>query len=516
MLVGKNILANLTIWLWPLVLTIVTTRVLLRGLGTESYGVLVLVNSVTALAGFASGGLGYAVVKHLSHDMAAGDHDSARALVGTSLALTAASAVVVIVLLNGLSNPILNGLLHVSSGLVIAAHRVVILASLNLGIGLLSNVYYSMLVALQRYGALASVQLLSSTLLAVTQVGLVWLGMGIVSVAAAGLACSVLGLALLIIRVIRLDSAMMLGLKVKRQELGRLVSFGTFRTVDMLACLMLMQIDRLVVGAYLGAASIAYYSIPQSLAQQLAHMATSMTEPLFPRLSQMLATRDHEGARNLYRRGTRLLVWFISTAVGCVIVMCDLLFRFWLGAEFAARAAPIMRWLALGWGLTAVSVVGVFALNAFGLPEINAGARILQALVLLAGCVALVPRLGAIAAAYSLAGSMLLTVPLYLVYVDYRMDLRSLEVAVDLYLKPLLIGTVVLVVGAALRQVHGRVYEVGLLVTLPALSLGLALELGIISRAEREMGRALLAQAWSALYSRGLVALLRARPSGLL
>jgi O-antigen/teichoic acid export membrane protein len=316
--------------------------------------------------------------------------------------------------------------------------------------------------------------------------------------------------------VIRLDSAMILGLKVKRQELGRLVSFGTFRTVDMLACLMLMQIDRLVVGAYLGAASIAYYSIPQSLAQQLAHMATSMTEPLFPRLSQMLATHDHEGARNLYRRGTRLLVWFISTAVGCVIVMCDLLFRFWLGTEFAARAAPIMRWLALGWGLTAVSVVGIFALNAFGLPEINAGARILQAFVLLAGCVALVPRLGAIAAAYSLAGSMLLTVPLYLAYVDYRMDLRSLEVAVDLYLKPLLIGTVVLVVGAALRQIHGRVYEVGLLVTLPALSLGLALELGIISRAEREMGRALLAQAWSALYSRGLVALLRARPGGLL
>lgn len=502
MRVSKNIIANLVIWLWPLVLAVASTRVLLHGLGPEAYGVLVLVNSVAALLGFASGGVGYAVVKHLSHDMAVRNHDSARAIVGTSLALSAGAAVFAFAALNLLSSVVVHHLLHVSGPLASAAYGVVFLTSLSLGIGFIGNIYYSALIALQRYSMLASVRVLTATLLAATQIVLVYLGKGIVSLAGAMLGCTVLGLLVVLVRGFSSESEVMWRPRVSREAFRKVLSFGAFRTLDMAAMLVLMQMDRVMVGSYLGASAVAYYAIPQNLAQQVSHMATSLTEPLFPRLSEMLAKGDRETVREMFRRSTRLLVWLVATGIACGVVLADLLFRWWLGAAFAQHAAPILRWLLLGWGLYGISLVSIFALNAFGLPQINAGLHLVQALALLGGAVILIPVFGGIGAAYALTAVTFLTVPAYLVYADRRLKIESVKVLSDLYLKPFLIGAAVLAAGIALRQAQlGVLCEAGLFLFLPLLSIALALAFGTISASERQMGWTLVGQAWSGVKS---------------
>jgi O-antigen/teichoic acid export membrane protein len=444
------------------------------------------------------------VVKHVSHDIAVGDRHSARAVVGTSVALTVTTGVVAILVLNLSSAAIIKSVLRVTGLLAATAYSVVFLTSLTLGVGLVSGIYYSVLVALQRYWALAGARLVTATLLAVAQVALVRMGMGLTWLAAAGLVFGVLNLMLLVVYVAQWERALVFQPVVSKMALRKLVSFGAFRTVDMLATLMLMQIDRVIIGAQLGAAGIAFYSIPQGLAQQLSHMATSLTEPLFPRLSGMLATGDWRGVRSLYHKGTRLLAWFVITTVVCAIVLSDSVFRYWLGATFAAQAVPILRWLLVGWGTIALSLVAIFALNAFGFPEINAGVRVLQGIALVGACLVLVPKFGAVGAAYGLAGGMLLTVPLYMVYVDRKLELQSADVAVDLFAKPVLIGALVLAVGLALHQGYSSlIYDVVLLVLMPALSLGLALGAGTISRDESELGVRLLREVWGGVKAVG-------------
>jgi O-antigen/teichoic acid export membrane protein len=502
--VRGNIVASALMAIWLPLLGIFTTRELVRGLGVEGYGLLVLVNSVAALMGLAQGGLGFGVIKHLSHDLAVGDHDSARAVVGTSLAMTTGAGVVALLVLSFFSTALIDSVLHVEGDLAVSAYTIVVLTSLTIAVGLVGGIYHSVLAALQRYGALAAARLATATLLAVVQVSFLRLGLGLISVAAASLIFGVLNLVLLIVYVAKSNRTLVFRPTFSRPALKKLLAFGTFRALDVSASLMLMQIDRVIVGVYLGAAGIAYYSIPQSLAQQFSHMATSLTEPLFPRLSEMLATGDRDGVRRLFCRGTRLLCWFIITSVVCAIVMCDALFRYWLGEEFAEQAAPVMRWLLVGWGLMALSLVSIFTLNAFGSPHVNAAARAVQGAVLVSACLMLVPRVGAIGAAYGLAGGMLLTVPVCLTYVNRKLNFRSAEVVTELYGKPIVIGAVLLAVGGVLHQLRlGLAYDVGLLALLVTLSLGLALGMGTISRDERALGLTLLSEAWAV--ARGIV-----------
>jgi O-antigen/teichoic acid export membrane protein len=493
MRLAGNVLANVTSWVWPLGLAIVSTRVLLHSLGAERYGVLILIGAVVGLFGFANLGLTFALMKHLSHDGAVGDHERARRLVGTAVILSLGAAITIGALLIGLQALILDAVLGPNAEFRAEAAPVFVLTTLALGVTLVSAVYYAVVAALQRYRTLALIRVVTATTLTVAQVALAVTGQGLPTIAAANVIVAVVGLGLLLAYVARSDQRSVLAFVFDRAVLKRLLSFGAFRTLDIAATAVLMQIDRVIVGTYAGTAAATYYAIPQGITQQFSHMSTSIAEPLFPRFSALVAVGDNREAARLYLKATRLVGWFVATTVSVVTVMSQALFELWLGTDYAHRIVPLMPWLSIGWGALALSLPAIFALNARGVPQVNAALRVGQAIALVALCLVAVPALGATGAALSLAATMVATIPPYIALVTKRVAPGHLLALLVVYAKCAVVSGAVFVLGFFIRDVaQGPTSTALALLLLGSLSLGLALLMQLITNEERDSTIAVL------------------------
>jgi O-antigen/teichoic acid export membrane protein len=485
--IAGNVFANVSSWIWPLLLAIVSTRVLLHSLGAERYGVLILIGAIVGLFGFANLGLTFALMKHLSHDVAIGNLETARRLVGTAAILSIGAGAAVLLILNELQAIILHTVLGVNAELRREAEPVFRLTTLALAVSLLSSVYYAVVAALQRYRALAFIRILTATMLTVGQIVLALTGQGLVALAAANAIVAAVGLTLLLGSIARSGQRSVLPLIFDRRSLQRLLSFGAFRTVDVAATVLLMQVDRVFVGTYAGTAAATFYAIPQGIAQQLSHMSTSIAEPLFPRFSALVATGDSREAARLYLKATRLVAWFVTTTVSVVVIMAPPLFTVWLGQDYGNRIAPLMPWLSIAWGTLALSLVAIFALNARGLPQVNAAIRLVQATTLVVLCLVMVPTLGPLGAALSLVVAMGATVPPFVALVTKKVAPGHFLEVVNMYSKCAIVGGAIGILGLAIRNIaDGAVPTLLTLLLLGTVSLGLGLILQLITVEERD------------------------------
>lgn len=169
---------------------------------------------------------------------------------------------------------------------------------------------------------------------------------------------------------------------------------------------MLMQADILLLGRYLSLAAptpevanewVGVYRACQLFAFLPYQLLFSVTQILFPMLAQARA-EDDGGARvrELVARGCRIGAIVCGMLVCVVLALPGSLVKFAYTAEIASRAAPSLRWLAVGQAafamlslattilvslgkerdamlITAVALAAVVVANVVGLPRVEFG-----------------------------------------------------------------------------------------------------------------------------------------------
>ena len=73
---------------------------------------------------------------------------------------------------------------------------------------------------------------------------------------------------------------------LKKELVSSLLKFGGWVTISTAVAPLLVSVDRLAIGAYLGAAAVASYSIPFSFIARMSIIPGSLSSALFPRLAQ--------------------------------------------------------------------------------------------------------------------------------------------------------------------------------------------------------------------------------------
>jgi O-antigen/teichoic acid export membrane protein len=149
--------------------------------------------------------------------------------------------------------------------------------------------------------------------------------------------------------------------------------------------------------------------------------------------------------------------------------------------------------LAVAYGVVAVSAVAGFAADATGHPDWSAGFTVGAAAVNLFLTLLLVPRFGAIGAAYAL----LVTGALLLVSINYAVQrwlvhLPVVTVVKEVLLRPLIAGASITVYGAfAAPRVRGLGEVAGALILGGILYLALTVVLGVWNEQELKVARSM-------------------------
>jgi O-antigen/teichoic acid export membrane protein len=162
--------------------------------------------------------------------------------------------------------------------------------------------------------------------------------------------------------------------RVERAEVSALLKYGGWVSLTSLFGPMLVIVDRFAIGAVLGSAAVATYSVPFQLAQRTTVLPSALTNAMFPRMS----ANDAAARSALAQRAAIVLACVISPiTLGAVLVMEPFLHA-WVGTEIAQDASPVGRFLMIGFWANAFALVPFTRLQASGRPDLVTKLLVLQ------------------------------------------------------------------------------------------------------------------------------------------
>jgi O-antigen/teichoic acid export membrane protein len=168
-------------------------------------------------------------------------------------------------------------------------------------------------------------------------------------------------------------------LRVSRDVLNQTVRFGRWQGIQSLAAFLLLTFDRILVGAWLGAAALARYTVCIQLAQQIHAIPAAAGSTLYPFASRLSAAKKTIEMRQLAVMALPLLM-FASVLAGCLIVFRHEILSVWIGDAFAKDNGHLFAYLAVAFFVLAISVVPHYLLLGFGEPHVVAITNLLGGL----------------------------------------------------------------------------------------------------------------------------------------
>lgn len=348
---------------WYPLLLFIATPYFLQVLGTERYGHWMM---LTAAVGFGSvlyAGTGAATVKEVSAGIGRGDGNHARRTVGSSLAIALIGGSALAILVLG-AFWFAGDLLFEKMGDRSLLRLTGMAAAMLLWIEQLDNVFSSAIKGAEQFGRAARVEMASKTgqvlaaALAITILPALWaLYAALVVVALARLYAK--------LRIART----MLGLGriwPSLSDAGDILHFAKWGWLQGVGSLLFGVADRLLVGALLGASSLAYYSIASQLALQVHAVAAAGLSVIFPKISRKLERDADFSVWRVARVVMAANLAFSSVlALGLLWFGRDILVL-WLGPETAAACTDLLHYLVAAYWILALNVVPYYVLLGAG------------------------------------------------------------------------------------------------------------------------------------------------------
>jgi O-antigen/teichoic acid export membrane protein len=156
--------------------------------------------------------------------------------------------------------------------------------------------------------------------------------------------------------------------RFERSRVRELLGYGAWVSVTSIISPLLETFDQILIGAVLGPAAIAHYSVPMNLSTRTQVVSTALAKTLFPRLSRL----PPDEARLLASRATISLVYCFGALCAPAIIMAGPFLRLWVGVDFAASSTPIAEVLLLGAWANGIAFIPYTLLQGQGRPDLTA------------------------------------------------------------------------------------------------------------------------------------------------
>jgi O-antigen/teichoic acid export membrane protein len=366
----SNAAVNLVAGVLPFPLAIVTVPAVIRGFGVERYGVLAMAGVVLAYFALLDVGLGRAGTRFLARSLGSVGSDAADTF-WTAVALAVAVGLAGAGILLAVAAPLVQDLLHVPAGLMAETRSAFKLLALAVPLAILGPTLLGALEAQRRFDLVAAIQVPAAVLgLLAPLFVLPWtthLVPAILAIAAvqAGVCIAALGACLATIPQVRRS------MRVHPRVVRELLGYGRWVAVSNLVGPLMVNADRLAIGAVLSVRLVTYYAAPYELVTRLLLVPSSLMRAMFPVFSAD-RTPEVRDARALAADAARTIALVLGPAAVLVVALAPDVLRVWLGADFARLSASSLALLAVGVTMNALAMVPFWLLQGLGRPDLCA------------------------------------------------------------------------------------------------------------------------------------------------
>lgn len=409
MSIRRHSFYNLTGSLASIAVTLITVPIYLRLIGTERYGVLVIVWIFLGYFGMFDLGLGRATAQQIA-SLHQAEPDVRAGVFWTALMLNTVLGVVGGVLLWPAAHYLFTTHFKITEALRLEVLSVIPWLAAAVPVATISGVLVGALQGREKFLALNASNVLGGVLYQVLPLSVAWLhGPDLGWLVPAALLGRV-AVFLLLFTQCRRHVPLTMAPSVRRDLVTSLFRYGGWVTITSVISPLLTTLDRFLIGSISGAKAVTYYTLPSSLASRVSILPASLAETLFPRFS---ATSEIEAHRLTKEAVCALSVILTPIIIAGILIMGPFL-MWWVGPEVARNASMVGEIIALGLWFNGHAYIPAAQLQAQGRPDLLAKCHLAEILPYLVLLVLALRGWGVVGAAF--AWSMRMTVDAILLF----------------------------------------------------------------------------------------------------
>jgi O-antigen/teichoic acid export membrane protein len=330
----------------PFGVSFFTTPFTIRLLGSEGYGVFILIGLVPIYLAFADIGMGIASTRFGSEAFGRGSaKDEARVVRTAALIALCGSTIVAVPIL--IFAPEILRELNVAERLIPDGSAALRINAIVLIIGVQNTIVNTPQLSRMRMDLAGLLAAFPKILLAITTPAVLYFGGGLTGAMTVALVFAIVGLGSNVLVSTRLLPDLFES-SIDTSVLRPLLKFGAGLVVAGIASLLLMNLDKFAIARLLSTKELAFYSIAFIFAFLLTTFSSSMAQSLIPAFSQLLLPERAAEFESLFDRAVRACLIWVLPGVMLPIIVAKPFITLWAGPEFGEESVVPFYILMMG------------------------------------------------------------------------------------------------------------------------------------------------------------------------
>jgi O-antigen/teichoic acid export membrane protein len=373
----KNTIWNLISQTIPLFIALLTIPMLIKGLGTERFGILTLAWTLIGYFTLFDFGISRALTQFLAEKLVSGDSKNVPSIVRTALYLMlllgVAGGVIMFLVSPWLAHHVLKVQESMQQEMLISLYLLASAVPFIITTAGLCGI----LAAHQRFDLINFVRIPASILTFCGPILVLFFSTNLLFV----IAFLAVEQALVSLAYFRLCLGAMPTLKngtwFRGPEIIPLLKFGTWMTISNIVGPIMVYMDRFFIGALISLTAVAYYVTPYELVTKLWIVPGSVVAVIFPAFaSNFFHNRDK--TKLFYSRSIKYIFLLLFPVTLVIICIAHEGLESWLNAEFAKNCTHILQWLAVGVFINSLAQVPLTLIQGIGRPHITTKVHLIE------------------------------------------------------------------------------------------------------------------------------------------
>lgn len=368
---AKNTAISLLGLFLPLLVGLFTLPFVIRGLGTERFGVFSLIWVLFGYFSLFDFGLGRASTKFVAEALGKGETGRVPSIVWTSLFFVSLLGLFGGAVFVGITPFLIEHVLKIPHHLIEEAKLTYYISSTLVPVMLVTSTLNGVLEAYQRFDLANMLKVPSNILSSIIPVVVLLFYGSLPFIVLVLVIKSIFTVLIYFFFAFRLTGKGT-GFSLQNSQIVRsLLRFGGWISAISLTSSFITYVDRFLIGSILSMAAVAYYTPPYELVSKLWIIPQSLYMTLFPAFSVLWTDRRKE-AEIISVRASKYLILSTGPIVLILVVFAKDILNLWVGSEFAAQGTWAFQILAIGFFLNCQMWVPSTLLQGIGRPDIVA------------------------------------------------------------------------------------------------------------------------------------------------
>jgi O-antigen/teichoic acid export membrane protein len=376
-LLARNTVFNLIGQGAPMVVAIFAIPLLIKGLGTDRFGVLTLAWMVVGYFSLFDMGLGRALTKLLAEKLGTGQVEDIPKLIWTALPLMGVLGVIGALVVASISSWLVYSILNIPANLQVETLKACYILALSIPIVISTAGLRGVMEAHQRFGQVNAVRIPMGIFTFLAPLVVLQFCNSLYPVVAVLVVGRVIAWGAHLALCLYLVPALRRGINFQRTMVRPLASFGGWMTVSNMVGPMLLYMDRFMIASFISVTAVAYYTTPYEVITKLLIVPSAILGVLFPAFSLSYA-RDRKRVSRLYIQGIKCVSLIILPIALGIIVFAKQGLSVWLNDEFAVNSSLVAQLLVVGVFINSLGLVSQSLVQAAGRPDLTAKLHLIE------------------------------------------------------------------------------------------------------------------------------------------